>query len=39
MTQNVVVNVEDVPLHTDSSFAPGQISVTAQVTITFQLGG
>ncbi len=39
MTQNVVVNVEDVPLDSDSTFAPGQISVTARVSITFQLGG
>jgi len=39
MTQNVVVNVEDVPLSSDSTFAPGQISVTARVSITFQMGG
>jgi uncharacterized protein YggE len=37
MTQNVVVNVEDVPLDSDSTFAPGQISVTAKVSITFQM--
>ncbi len=39
MSQNVVVNVEELPPSTDSSFAPGQISVTARVTITFQLSG
>jgi len=40
MTQNVVVNVEELPPTTgDSSFAPGQISVTARVTISFQLTG
>jgi uncharacterized protein YggE len=39
MTQNVVVNVEDVPIDSDSTFAPGQISVTARVSITFQLSG
>ena len=39
MTQNVVVNVEELPPSTDSSFAPGQISVTARVTISFQLDG
>jgi len=39
MTQNVVVNVEELPPTSDSSFAPGQISVTARVTISFQLNG
>jgi uncharacterized protein YggE len=40
MTQNVVVNVEELPpTSSDSSFAPGQISVTARVTISFQTSG
>jgi hypothetical protein len=39
MTQNVVVNVEEPPMSTDGSFAPGTISVTARVTISFQLNG
>ena len=39
MTQNVVVSVEDVPIDPDSTFAPGQISVTARVSITFQMSG
>lgn len=39
MTQNVIVNVEDVPIDSDSTFAPGQISVTARVSISFELTG
>lgn len=40
MTHKVVVNVEELPpMSSDSTFAPGQISVTARVTISFQLSG
>lgn len=37
MTQNVIQNTEDVPVETESALAPGQISVTARVTVSFEL--
>ncbi len=37
MSQNVVVNIDDLPADLEGSFAPGQISVTAQVSASFEL--
>ena len=39
MSQNVVVNIDELPAELDGSFSPGQISVTAQVSINFELRG
>ncbi len=37
MTQNVVQNAGDVPADIEGALAPGQISVTAKVTVSFEL--
>lgn len=39
MTQNTVQEFNGAPLSTDTSVAPGQISVTASVSVTFELTG
>jgi uncharacterized protein YggE len=38
-TQNVIQNVSGDPPDIEGAFAPGQISVTARVTVTFELQG
>ncbi len=37
MTQNVIQNAGDAPVDIEGALAPGQISVTAKVTVSFEL--
>jgi hypothetical protein len=37
MTQNVIQEGGNVPIGTEGTFAPGQISVTAKVTVSFEM--